>query len=719
MASLALLFAATLAAAPPPPPSPAPRAPTETRFGITLEDPDRWLEDQQNPAARAWVEGQAAHTRALLDAIPARAELLADIERLERAATSSVRDLVLMADGRILLQRQPAGGDAAQLHLRDGWDGAERLLLDPEDWKAKTGQPHAINYMVPSPDGRHAVVGLSASGSEEATAYVIDLADGQPKGTPISRVLFGVSWLPDASGFFYNRLNALGPGQPLAERQLDSQAYLHRLGADPEKDILVFGNRHDETLGIESPQLPFVVASRDSRFLVGIPYSVDNRLTLFVAPLADLSSGKLQWRRVIGPEDAVRDFAQHGDDLLLLTATSANRRIERLALAKPDAAREVVVPAGLEPIDSLHASGDALYWVAMRESGVGARLFRLPWGGQAAREIVLPALDTIIPYTVQDGARGIAIGGAGWARFPDIVRIDAEGAVHPTTLQPAPAGVDADALEATIVQVPSHDGMLVPLSIVHRRGLIRDGRNPTLLNGYGAYGMSTEPFLVPAHFAFFDRGFVRAFCHVRGGGEKGEAWYRAGFQATKPNTWKDLIACAEYLVREGYTAPARLAASGGSAGGIMIGNAMVERPDLFGVMIPQVGALDMIGIALRDPNGPVNWPEFGDPNTEEGFRSLLAMSAYHKVRDGTPFPAVMLPHGYNDPRVAVWQSAKMAARLQRATTSGRPVLLNVDFEAGHGVGSAQRSVNAQRADLVAFLLWQFGVEGYAPVFAEP
>jgi prolyl oligopeptidase len=602
----------------------------------------------------------------------------------------------------------------ARLYLRDGWNGADRLLLDPEDWNKKTGNPHAINYAVPSPDGRHAVVGLSESGSEMAAAHVIELATGKQVGTPITRVRFGVSWLPDSSGFFYNRQRDPAPGEPPSEKQLNSQSWLHRLGTDPEKDALVFGNAYDKSLGIDPAQLPMAVATVGSKHLLGFPYSVDRRLTVFTAPVSELGSERIRWRQLLSPADNVSSVALHGDDLYLLSNASPNRQIERLALDERKAARSTVVPAGLLPIDEMTITEDALYYVVKRETGVGSQLYRKPWDSESASAVDLPGIDTVSPYSTQDGVAGLVVYGGGWSRFPAALRIDAKGKAHETDLQPAPSGIDAEQIVSTVVQVPSHDGVMVPLSIVHRRGIKRDGSNPTLLSAYGAYGINTDPGLFPWQFALYERGVVRAACHVRGGGEKGEAWYRAGHQATKPNTWKDLIACGEYLVREGYTQSGRMAAIGGSAGGIMIGNALIERPDLFRVMFPMVGVLDSVGAALRDPNGPVNWPEFGDPNTEAGFKALVGMSAYQKVKDGTPFPAVMLYHGYNDPRVAVWHSAKMAARLQRASSSGNPVLLNVDYQAGHGVGSAQASVNAQRADIVSFMFWQFGMEGWSP-----
>jgi len=716
LASQLVVAAAAAAPASPADTTAAPKGVSETRFGITIEDPDRWLEDLKSPKVQDWIKSQATHTREVLDSIPARKQVLADVERLENTTSAQIEDVVLMPNDRLLIRRQEAGMETPRLYVRDGWNGADRLLLDPEDWKRKTGKPHAINYAVPSNNGKLAVVGLSESGSEMASAYVIDLATGKQLEPAITRVRYGVTWMPDDSGFFYNRENPVKSGDPANEHQLNSQAYLHVLGQDAERDRLVFGNRYDPALGIDAAQIPIVIATPHLDWLIGFPASTDNRATLFIAKRSDLAGEKIAWRKVVTPDDAVRNFVGMDNALYLLTARKANREIERLAL--DTGKRDVVVAEGALPIDTVASSDDALFFTTKNANGVGTQLQRRPWATGVVQTIATPGLDTVTMYTTQEGAEGLVVAGSGWARFPDVVRVDAQGAVHPTGLQPPPAGVDASQLEATIVQVTSHDGTQVPLSIVHRRDLVRDGNNPTFMQGYGAYGVSTEPFLTPAHFAYFDRGFVRAFCHVRGGGEKGESWYRAGFQATKANTWKDFIACAEYLVKEKYTSPARLGISGGSAGGVLIGNALIARPDLFAAVMPQVGVLDSIGTALRDPNGPVNWPEFGDPNTEAGFKSLVGMSAYQKVHDGTAFPAVMLSHGFNDPRVAVWNSAKFAARLQRASNSGKPVLLNIDYDAGHGIGSAQSSVNRERADLIAFMLWQFGVDGYAPTLAS-
>ena len=260
------------------------------------------------------------------------------------------------------------------------------------------------------------------------------------------------------------------------------------------------------------------------------------------------------------------------------------------------------------------------------------------------------------------------------------------------------------------MSVKSWDGTLVPLSIVHKRTLRRDGSNPVLLEGYGAYGFSTFPSFGPVELAFLERGGILATAHVRGGGENGRAWYDGGRGATKPNTWKDAIACAEYLVQNAYTRPEKLVIWGTSAGGIFAGGAITERPDLFAAAIMSVPVADTVRFEFSQ--NALNTPEFGTVKDEAGFRNLLAMSPYARVKDGTRYPAVLLTGGLNDPRVDVWQPAKMAARLLAATTSGKPILLRVKADEGHGIGSTMAQFWNDLADVYAFTLSQTGVAGF-------
>jgi prolyl oligopeptidase len=250
---------------------------------------------------------------------------------------------------------------------------------------------------------------------------------------------------------------------------------------------------------------------------------------------------------------------------------------------------------------------------------------------------------------------------------------------------------------------------MVPLSIIHKSDIILNGNNPTLIGGYGGYGMSIGVFFNPLNIAWIERGGVYAIAHVRGGGEYGKEWHLAGQKLTKPNTWKDFIACAEYLIDKGYTSKERIAGQGGSAGGILIGRAITERPDLFAAAIINVGVLDAIR-SETTTNGVPNIPEMGTVTNEDGFKGLYEMSSYHHVLDGMNYPAVLLTHGMNDPRVEPWMTAKMTARLQAATASGKPILFRVEYGAGHGIGSTRDQYLKEYADEFAFLLWQFDIK---------
>ena len=274
-------------------------------------------------------------------------------------------------------------------------------------------------------------------------------------------------------------------------------------------------------------------------------------------------------------------------------------------------------------------------------------------------------------------------------------------------MQPKGKYDDLPDYESIEVKVKSHDGVLVPLSIIHKKGIKLDGANPTLISGYGSYGIVQYADFNPGFLAWLEHGGVMAIAHVRGGGEYGEDWHQAGYKTTKPNTWKDFIACAEYLIAEKYTSPAHLAGQGGSAGCILIVRAITYRPDIFAAAIIGVGLNDMLRFETTT-NGVPNIQEFGSTKTEEGFRALYAMSALHHVKDGVKYPAVLLTTGINDQRVEPWMSGKMAARLQAASASGKPILLRVDYDAGHGFGSSRNQRNEEHADALAFLFHELG-----------
>ncbi len=428
-----------------------------------------------------------------------------------------------------------------------------------------------------------------------------------------------------------------------------------------------------------------------------------------MSTIDSLSQNTSKWIEVCDAADEVRSFTAHGAELYLLTSKNAPRfKIIKTSLSNPDLANANTVLAESDAIvRSIFAANDALYAIATN-NGIG-KLIRITYD-DTIEYLTLPS-DGAINFLENDSdADGVLISIKTW------IKCESHYEYNPITnlftdleLQPKGKYCTPSDLVATEVTVKSHDGTMIPLSIIYKQGIKLDGSNPCLLMGYGAYGYAIDPFYLQTQCAWYERGGIFAIAHVRGGGENGEEWYRAGFQQTKPNTWKDFIACAEYLIEQKYTSPAKLAGEGISAGGILIGRAITERPDLFAVAIPRVGCLNQVRFETT-PNGVNNTPEFGSCETEAGFQALYAMDAFLHVRDEVDYPAMLITHGITDPRVEPWQSAKFAARVQAASASGKPVLLRMDYEAGHGIGSTKTQIIQERADIFAFMMWQFGME---------
>lgn len=382
-------------------------------------------------------------------------------------------------------------------------------------------------------------------------------------------------------------------------------------------------------------------------------------------------------------------------------------KVVRVRLQNPDLkTAETVFEPGEAIVQRFVVQRDALY-VETLDAG-NYRLHRVDYKTKKYAPLNLPHEGAANLTASEFNADGIYFNLISWTKPRAHFRYDPKtGKATPTNLIP-PHPVDMSHIEFTNAKAPSHDGVMIPFVIVHKKGLKRDGANPTLMDGYGAYGVENiSPFFGTNMLPWVERGGIYVWTGVRGGGEYGEEWHKAGFQKTKSNTWKDFIACAEYLIREKYSSPKKIGIRGASAGGILIGNSVVERPDLFGAAIFDVGFNNPLRSEFT-ANGPGNAPEFGTLKTEEGFRALLGMDPYLKIKDGVNYPPVLLTHGANDSRVPVWMSAKMAARLQAASVSGEPILLRIDYDTGHGAGSTKEQFNKQLADEYAFLFQQLG-----------
>lgn len=709
--AVAPAFATSLVLAAPPP---APSEPVvDTLHGVRVEDPFRNLENLRDPRTRAWLEAQAAYGEAQLARIDAREALARRIAELSRSAGDVVRDLRRFPGGRSYYLKRRAGENQFRLMLRNG-AGEERVLVDPQQ-HARDGAPHAINWYVPSWDGRTLAFGLSAAGSEDASLHLIDTASGRLLREPVPRVRQEyASFSPDSRRLAFNQNRALPAGAPDTETYLDSTVYVIDLDRPQAAPRPIFGRELQPELGLERLDVGAVFFAPGSRWMVA--RTTDTTVPegrLFVAPVAALASAKpIDWRPISRAEDQITDAQLRGDTLYLRTRAGAPRgRVLALPLGAGtpslQRAREAVAEPSQGVLREFTLGRDAIYVEV--QQGFNTRVMRHGRGTPRDGVDVAPGVAGTT-FVIEDAGRAYRspwVTTTRWTEPPRVFAIDAKGGARDTGIRDSRRPAGTPALEVTEVLVESHDGARVPLAVVHRQGLVRDGRNPTILIGYGAYGFSFQAGFDPRSLAWFERGGVIALANVRGSGAFGDTWYRAGFKASKPNTWKDGLAAARWLIAQRYASPQTLGIWGTSAGGIFVGRAVTTAPELFAAAVFDVGVLDTVRFE-ESANGITNISEFGTVKDPAEFRALLEMSTYHQLRDGTAYPAVMLVHGMNDPRVDVWQSAKTAARLQQATASGKPVFMRIDMQAGHGVGSTAQQAASQLGDVYAFLLWQFG-----------
>ena len=687
---------------------------TEDYFGTKVVDPYRWLENTSDPEVIAWMKAQNDYTRAVLARIPGRDELLARIKSLDNAG-NTVSGLQVWGGHYFYYKTEP-GSDNRKLFTRDTLRSPERLLVDTEKMTTADGKHYSIDYFQPSIDGVYVAYGISLGGSEESVLHVLQSATGTVLPDSIDRAEFGSpSWLPDGKSFFYTRAQKLSADAPPTAKYQKLKVYRHTLGGDPDSEPLVFGfganpgvnvDENDFTIAAFSPGAP--------DFVLGlVVHGVKREIDIYAIPFDANPGAKTVWKKVVDQTDEVTGFDVHAAEIYLLSHKNASRfKVLRTSLSSPDLAHAAVaVPASGVVINNIGAAADALY-IQDLDGGIG-RLRRLPYSGGNIQPVNLPFYGAIQSLVTSPRESGAWLELTSWTKSPLWYSLDAKTDKLTDTALVPPSPVDFSQIESEEVEAKSADGTMIPLSIIHKRGLALDGSHPTWLTGYGAYGINYDPYFDPTMLVFLEHGGVRAFAHVRGGGEYGEDWHQAGQKLTKQHTIDDFIAGGEYLIEHKYTSAAHLAGEGTSAGGITIGGAITQRPEMFGAALIRVGDSD----ALRSEtmaSGPANIPEFGTVKEADGFKALFAMDAYQHVKPNTPYPAVLLTTGVNDPRVAPWQAAKMTARLQAATSSGKPILLRVDYDAGHGLGSTKSQRDIELGDEVAFLFWQLGVTGYTP-----
>lgn len=684
----------------------------ETYFGKEVADPYRYMEQISDNDFSTWLKAQADYARTVLDNMPGRKDLLEkQWEFNERDGTRSY-GLKITANDRYFYQKINPDDETGKLFFRDGFEGQESLLFDPEVYKKDT-LSYTINSLQPSHDGSKIAIEVAANGTENSELLILSVSDAKLFPERIDKCWdASVSWLADGERFIYNRLNSNDIYDDA--RLLNTKLLLHTVGQSPDADLEIFSKGKYPELGIKEEEIPFGYYDTNNNLLIAMPLSVDIRMKAFVVSADDINTSNIPWKPLITEDDEVINFDTDVGYLYLLTSKGApNFKIIKTKFGEPDIknAEVVILNSKKYIIEDFVITEDGLYYT-VSENGVKQELYVLDKGKKTPKKLELPTSAGRIKLSNKDEAHSdVWVTINGWTANNVRYSFDHDsGKFRKESLFPTPDYPEFKNLKVEEIMVPSHDGAQVPLSLVYDKNLKMDGNNPVLIFGYGAYGISMKPFFSPSYLLPTINGAIFAIAHVRGGAELGNDWHEAGFKTTKPNTWKDLIACSEYLIAKKYTSPKKVGIYSASAGGILIGRAMTERPDLFAVAISEVGSMNTLRSEFS-PNGPVNIPEFGTVKDSVGFYALYEMDSYQHIVDGVNYPATLITAGINDPRVTYWEPAKFAARLQAANASDYPILFSVDFNAGHGMGDSKTTFFESMADVMGFFLWQTGDEG--------
>lgn len=674
-------------------------APVVDRYwGVDVTDPYRWMEAQPKTVEwETWLRQQGDYARSTLDGLPKRDALLKRLE-FYSAETDSLQ-YVASVGGRLFVYKRLGGEQGFKVFVRDKVDAPERVLIDPLAERKADEPPATLDYVLPSPSGNHVAYGVSVGGSEVTTSYIKNIVTNEV--VEITRILSrGSGWSSNGMHFFYYRVRADAVlGSPDFGR--GASCWMHRLGTSPTTDIEVFRTGEGPDYEAMEDDTPQVKGAPNSNWVLGLHLLNGNDIAqLYVSKAQDLFEGTPHWRKIAGRAANIKSAKVVGDFIYVL----AKGRQSTGELVKIDASKEdflsgtVVLASGDSVINTIDVARDGIY-VDDLSKGVGG-LRRVSFDGKVER-VQLQKSGAVWSMFASPDEDGLWFQMDGLTWPGTTYKVNAGNLTTKQFVFAKPPSFDVSAFKTTRLYAPTRDHLKVPLEILHRHDVKLNRRNPLLIIAYGSYGSILDPGFNTSNLAFLEAGGVIVYAHVRGGGELGESWHEAGKKSTKPNTWRDAIDSAEYLIKLGWTDKKHLALWGTSAGGIMVGRAITERPDLFAAAIGEVGLFNTLRFELTS-NGPGNDAEFGTVKKEDEFHALRAMDSFHAVKNGIRYPATLLITGANDLRVEPWQIGKFAARLQVASSNTPGALLRVDYETGHFATSRKNGM-AKMADIFSFI----------------
>ncbi len=667
----------------------------ETLHGVEVADPYRWLEDLDGEETKAWIEAQNKLTFSFLEQIPKRQVIenrLTKIWNFERFGAPFKRG------GRYFYSYNAGLQPQSVWYVTEQLDQPGRVLLNPNE--LSTDGTVSVSSFSVSEDGKLLAYGLSDGGSDWVTIRVKSVDTGEDLPDVIKWVKFsGASWLKDGSGFYYSAYDE-PKGNKLNEANFFQKLYFHKLGTPQSDDRLIYENKEEKDWGFGGS------VTDDGRYLIiTVWQGTDRKNRVYYI---DLAAGKGEVVKLLDNFDARYDLIDNDGPLFwFFTDKDAPRgRVIAVDTGKPEPTNwRDVIPQADEPLESISCVGGQFIAEYLRDAQSYVRRFALD--GTPLGNLDLPGLGSVGGFGGRRDETETFYTFTSFATPATIYRYDVPSGRSEIWRQPK-VDFDPGAFESRQVFYTSKDGTRVPMFIVHKKGLKLDGNNPTYLYGYGGFNASMTPYFSVSNVVWMELGGVFAMPNLRGGGEYGKAWHDAGRLKNKQNVFDDFIAAAEWLIANKYTRPERLAIGGGSNGGLLVGAAMTQRPELFSAVICQVGVMDM----LRFHKSTIGWAwvsDSGSPDDAEMFPVLRAYSPLHNLKPGTSYPATLLVTGDHDDRVVPWHSFKFAAALQAAQAGDAPTLIRVETRAGHGGGKPTAKIIAETADRWAFLVQVLGM----------
>lgn len=679
-------------------------------FDTIIIDRFRHLEDLNDSSVISWFKAQGQYSNSVLSNIPGRENLIALMNKYDHRKLYHIDKIRVTKNDKCFFLRRKSNEEIFKLYYRKALGAEEEMLLNPNDLKLGDNSAFVIYDYSPDWNGDKIAIAVASKGSDKMQIVIYDVSTKSILPQVIKNN-FNASaqtacWLPNNEGFLYLAYN--NDATQNSNALLNMKTMYYKIGEDALSAIDVFSKAACPDFDINSEDFPTVIFdNQNNKYIIGVVAGPTAFNDAYYIKVEDLNRGKLNWKSLYKKEHEVIRGTFVDDDFIFISAKNAsNNNISSINLNNPDFnSSEILIPEKIdELIQDFKITSSGLYY-STTKNGVEAKLYS--YHNNKDKNISLPGkFGRIFIDNKSYASTDLWVSVTGW--ISDMQRMKYDITTNSFIIEQLAPDADYPEFENFEIEelsVKSHDGEMVPLSIISKKGVKKDGNNPTLLYGYGAYGISWSPYFMPDWLTWVENGGVLCFSHIRGGGEKGNLWHSKGKNRNKPNSWKDFIACSQFLIDNKYTSNKKLVIYGGSAGGIVIGRSMTERPDLYAAVISEVGMLNAVRFANM-PSGLNHAKEFGYIIDSTDFKDLIEMDAYLHVEDDVKYPPFLAVVGMNDLRVSPWQSGKFVAKLQHNNWSDNTSLMMVDFNEGHYFNSTKTKSIEKLASIFSFAFWQ-------------